>query len=83
MFIALFFSVIFILMSRAFTAIESMAVWAQNVTLLNPIRYFVEIIRMVMLKGASFSDISRPFFIIVFYANVLNGLAVWTYKKTN
>jgi ABC-2 type transport system permease protein len=41
--------------------IESMPNWAQQVTLFNPIRYFVEIIRMVMLKGATFSDISRPF----------------------
>jgi ABC-2 type transport system permease protein len=83
LFIAWFFSVIFILMSGLFTPIESMPVWAQNLTLLNPIRYFVEIIRMVMLKGATFSDISRPFFIIVFYAFALNGIAVWSYKKTN
>ena len=83
MFIAWFFSVIFILMSGLFTPIESMPVWAQNITLLNPIRYFVEIIRMVMLKGATFSDISRPFFIIVFYAFALNGIAVWSYKKVN
>ena len=83
MFIAWFFSVVFILMSGLFTPIESMPVWAQNLTLLNPIRYFVEIIRMVMLKGATFSDISRPFFIIVFYAFTLNGIAVWSYKKVN
>ena len=83
MFIAWFFSVIFILMSGLFTPIESMPQWAQNVTLLNPIRYFVEIIRMVMLKGATFLDISRPFFIIVGYAFVLNGIAVWSYKKVN
>jgi ABC-2 type transport system permease protein len=83
MFVAWFFSVIFILMSGLFTPIESMPQWAQNLTLLNPIRYFVEIIRMVMLKGATFSDISRPFFIIVGYAFVLNGIAVWTYKKVN
>lgn len=83
MFIAWFFSVIFILMSGLFTPIESMPVWAQNLTLLNPIRYFVEIIRMVMLKGATFSDISRPFFMILFYAFALNGIAVWSYKKTN
>ena len=83
MFIAWFFSVIFILMSGLFTPIESMPQWAQNITLLNPIRYFVEIIRMVMLKGATFSDISRPFFIIVFYAFALNGIAVWSYRKTN
>jgi ABC-2 type transport system permease protein len=83
MFVAWFFTVIFILMSGLFTPIESMPAWAQNLTLLNPIRYFVEIIRMVMLKGASFSDISRPFFMIVFYAFALNGIAVWSYKKVN
>lgn len=83
MFIAWFFSVIFILMSGLFTPIESMPQWAQNLTLLNPIRYFVEIIRMVMLKGAGFSDISRPFFMIVLYAFALNGIAVWSYKKVD
>ena len=81
MFIAWFIAVIFILMSGLFTPIESMPTWAQNITLFNPIRYFVEIIRMVMLKGATFSDISRPFFLIVFYAVVINGIAVLTYKK--
>jgi ABC-2 type transport system permease protein len=83
MFIAWFFTVIFILMSGLFTPIESMPNWAQQVTLFNPIRYFVEIIRMVMLKGATFSDISRPFFIISFYAFIINGFAVLSYKKTN
>ena len=83
MFVAWFFTVIFILMSGLFTPIESMPQWAQNITLLNPIRYFVEIIRMVMLKGATFTDISRPFLIIVGYAFVLNGIAVWSYKKVN
>lgn len=83
MFVAWFFSVIFILMSGLFTPIESMPQWAQNITLLNPIRYFVEIIRMVMLKGATFSDISKPFFMIVGYAFALNGIAVWSYKKVN
>ncbi|MET3115560.1 ABC-2 type transport system permease protein [Pedobacter sp. CG_S7] len=81
MFIAWFLVVIFILMSGLFTPIESMPQWAQKLTLLNPIRYYVEIIRMVMLKGASFSAISTPFFIIVCYAFVINGLAVWSYKK--
>ncbi|MFV5688077.1 ABC transporter permease [Flavobacterium sp. ZT3R25] len=83
MFIAWFFIVIFILMSGLFTPIESMPQWAQNVTLFNPIRYFVEIIRMVMLKGASFSDILFQFFVIIIYAFILNVLAVWSYKKVN
>ena len=83
MFISWFFMVIFILMSGLFTPIESMPHWAQNITLFNPIRYFVEIIRMVMLKGAAFSDITAQFFIITAYAVVLNTLAVLSYKKVN
>ena len=83
MFIAWFFTVIFILMSGLFTPIESMPQWAQNITLFNPIRYFVEIVRMVLLKGAAFSDISFQFLVIAGYAVILNGIAVWTYKKVS
>ncbi|MDR9457614.1 MAG: ABC transporter permease [Salegentibacter sp.] len=83
MFIAWFFVVIFILMSGLFTPIESMPDWAQKITLLNPIRYFVEIIRMVMLKGSGFKDIIPQLTIISGYALVMNALAVWSYKKTN
>lgn len=83
MFIAWFFTVIFILMSGLFTPIESMPQWAQNITLLNPIRYFVEIMRMVLLKGATFQDISFQFFVIMIYAFILNSLALWSYKKVN
>lgn len=83
MFIAWFFVVIFILMSGLFTPIESMPDWAQKITLLNPIRYFVEVIRMVMLKGSGFSDIISQFIMISAYAILMNGLAVLSYKKTN
>ncbi|MCG9970900.1 ABC transporter permease [Christiangramia crocea] len=82
MFIAWFFVVIFILMSGLFTPIESMPDWAQKITLLNPIRYFVEIIRMVMLKGSGLNDIMPQLTIISGYALVMNALAVWSYKKT-
>jgi ABC-2 type transport system permease protein len=43
MFIAWFFTVIFILMSGLFTPIESMPKWAQILTEFNPIKYFVEV----------------------------------------
>ena len=83
MFIAWFFTVIFILMSGLFTPIESMPTWAQNVTYLNPIRYYVEVIRMVMLKGSGFNEIKNQVGIIALYAFAINGFAVWSYKKTN
>lgn len=83
MFIAWFLAVIFILMSGLFTPIESMPKWAQIVTEFNPIKYFVEVMRMVMLKGAGFTDIIPQLTKTLAYAIIMNGLAVWSYKKTN
>jgi ABC-2 type transport system permease protein len=83
MFIAWFFVVIFILMSGLFTPIESMPMWAQYLTEFNPIKYFVEVMRMVMLKGADFTDILPQLLKTLGYAIIMNGLAVWSYKKTS
>lgn len=82
MFISWFFVVIFILMSGLFTPIESMPRWAQVLTDFNPIKYFVEVMRMVMLKGSSFQDVLPQIIKTSIYAIVMNGLAVWGYKKT-
>ncbi len=83
MFIAWFFMVIFILMSGLFTPIESMPYWAQLLTEFNPIKYFVQVMRMVMLKGAGISDIYPQFLKTLAYAIVMNGFAVLGYKKVN
>ncbi|WP_273276620.1 ABC transporter permease [Maribacter polysiphoniae] len=81
MFIAWFFMVIFILMSGLFTPIESMPEWAQILTEFNPIKYFVQVMRMVMLKGAGISDIYPQVLKTLLYAVAMNGLAVMSYKK--
>jgi ABC-2 type transport system permease protein len=83
MFIAWFFMVIFLLMSGLFTPIESMPEWAQTLTDFNPIKYFVEVMRMVMLKGSGLSDILPQLLKTLMYAVIMNGLAVWSYKKTS
>ena len=83
MFIAWFFMVIFILMSGLFTPIESMPKWAQTITDFNPIKYFVEVMRMVMLKGSNLHDILPQLSKTALYAFIMNGLAVWSYKKTS
>lgn len=83
MFISWFFMVIFILMSGLFTPIENMPTWAQFLTKLNPIAYFVEIMRMVMLKGAGLRDINKQLIIMSLYGFFALGLATWRYKKTN
>jgi len=81
MFISWFFLVIFLLMGGLFTAIENMPDWAQTITLFNPVRYFIEVVRLVMLKGATFWDIRMQFLVIASYAIIINGLAVWNYRK--
>jgi ABC-2 type transport system permease protein len=81
MLVSFFFMVIFILMSGLFTSIESMPVWAQQADRLNPVAYFIRIMRLVLLKGSSFHDIRDPFFSLVIYAVVILLLAVFRYRK--
>jgi len=82
MFISWFIMVIFILMSGLFTAIENMPDWAQVVTKFNPVAYFVKVMRMVMLKGATLSDILYQLSIMVIFALTINSLAILKFKKT-
>lgn len=81
--IAMLFIMIFSLMGGLFTPISSMPSWAQFITRLNPIRYFIEVQRMVFLKGSSLKDISPQILSILIFGIVFNGLAVLNYKKTN
>jgi ABC-2 type transport system permease protein len=83
MLVSFFFMVIFILMSGLFTSIESMPQWAQMLDKLNPIAYFIKIMRMVMLKGSGFRDISASFFSLVVYSVFSISLAVWRYRKVS
>jgi ABC-2 type transport system permease protein len=46
-----------IILSGVMTPIRAMPGWLQLVTLLNPLRYFVEVMRGVLLRGAGFTDL--------------------------
>lgn len=81
MFTAWFFVLIFILMCGLFTPIDAMPRWAQWLNVLNPVKYFVEFMRLVLLKGAGFSEIKNNLLTVVTYAVLVNTLAVWTYQK--
>ncbi|MEN8229098.1 MAG: ABC transporter permease [Bacteroidota bacterium] len=82
MFMAFFFMITFILMSGVFTPAESMPSWAQKVNLVNPMAYFMRVIRMILLKGSQFQDISREFYSLSIYALFMLTLAVTNYRKT-
>ena len=82
MFLTWFFAVIFILMSGIFTPVDSMPEWAKIINTINPLKYLVEVMRQVMLKGSGFSDIAQYFLIMLGFAFGFNSLAVWRYRKT-
>jgi ABC-2 type transport system permease protein len=75
--------VVFILMSGLFTSVESMPQWAQDLDRLNPLMYFIRIMRMVLLKGSGFDDISGNFYALVIYAASSLSLAILRYRKVS
>jgi ABC-2 type transport system permease protein len=80
--IAFFFVMIFMLMSGLFTPIDSMPSWAQKITWLNPVSYFIQVLRMIVLKGSSFRDIQSHFLMVTLFAIGLNTWAILNYRKT-
>jgi ABC-2 type transport system permease protein len=82
MFVAFFFIMIFMLMSGLFTAVESMPVWARIISNLTPVTHLIRVMRMIVLKGSRFPDVQTEFIYLLLFAFVLNGWAIWNYRKT-
>lgn len=83
MLLSFFMMMIFILLSGLYTSIDSMPDWAQTFTKFNPVAYFIEVMRMVVLKGSSLYDIRNHIGIVFLFAIVLNSFAVFNYRKRN
>lgn len=79
--VAFFLIMIFNLMSGLFTPVESMPQWAQVITWFNPVTYFVEVMRMVILKGSGLADIRNQIFAVLGFAVFFNGWAILNYRK--
>jgi len=81
MLISFFLMMIFVLMSGLYTSIDSMPDWAKAVTKANPVSYFIQVVRMVVLKGSGLADIKYQLLTIGGFALVLNGWAILNYHK--
>jgi ABC-2 type transport system permease protein len=81
MLISFFLMMIFILLGGLYTSIDSMPGWAQWITKFNPVSYFIDVMRMVVLKGSTLADIKYQLLIMSGFAVVLNGWAVLSYSK--
>jgi ABC-2 type transport system permease protein len=81
MFVMFFCMIVFMLMSGLFTPIASMPEWAQVITLFNPLKYMIEVLRGVYLKGAGFSDLLTQLWALMGFAVFFNLWAVVSYRK--
>lgn len=81
MLVSFFVTMIFNLMSGLYTPIESMPAWAQMITRFNPVSYFIEVMRMVMLKGSSLADIKPQILALIGFAVFFNTWAILNYRK--
>jgi ABC-2 type transport system permease protein len=83
MFVMFFFVMILLLMSGLFTPVKSMPRWAQAITVINPLKYFIEVMRLVYLKGSGFGQLIPQFFALCGFAAAFNVWAVASYRKSN
>lgn len=81
MFVMFFFTIILILLSGLFTPISSMPDWAQTITVFNPLTYFIQVMRLVYLKGSGISELSSQFFALCSFLLFFNIWAVISYRK--
>jgi ABC-2 type transport system permease protein len=82
MFVAFFFTLIFLLMSGLFTPVDSMPDWAQRVAEANPVKHFVSIMRAVLMRGAGLETVGRPIIGLGVAGVAVLALAVMRYRKS-
>jgi ABC-2 type transport system permease protein len=81
MLLSFFIMMIFILLGGLYTSIDSMPEWAKWITRFNPVSYFIEVMRMVVLKGSSLADIKYHLLKMFGFAVFFNSWAVLSYRK--
>lgn len=82
MFVMYFFVLILILMSGLFTPVSSMPLWAQNITIVNPLKYFMQVMRLVYLKGSGIAELTTELKALGTFALLFNLWAIRSYRKT-
>ena len=81
MFISWFLMVFMLLMSGFFIPIENMPSLLQKITYLNPMRYFMYIIRDIVQKGSSFLALLQDIIPMTIYGILIFLLAVINFQK--
>ncbi|HRZ97940.1 MAG TPA: ABC transporter permease [Paludibacter sp.] len=83
MFMMFFFVITFIFLSGLYTPVSSMPDWLQVFSRFSPLKYMVEVLRSIFLKGSSFLDLKWHFAALCGFAIFFNSLAILSYRKSH
>jgi ABC-2 type transport system permease protein len=75
------FAIPAIILSGVMTPIRAMPGWLQPLTLLNPVRWFVEVMRGVMLRGAGFPDLAPQLLSLLVIGSAILAFAAARFRK--
>jgi len=81
MFVTLFIVMIYLLMSGLFTPVRSMPNWAQWMAEANPVKHFIDLVRAVLIKGATLGEVRREIIGLTAIGVAALTLAVRQYSR--
>lgn len=73
----------FVFLSGYVFPIDGMPPVFQALSRVIPARYFIDVVRGIVLRGAGFADLWVPIAWLAFYTSAIIGLAVLRFRKTN
>ena len=76
-----FFSMPAFMLSGFAFPLRNMPVVVQYLTYLNPVRYFIEIVRGIFLKGSGISALWPQMLVLGVYGMAILGLSAWRFQK--
>ncbi|MCL2291345.1 MAG: ABC transporter permease [Bacteroidetes bacterium] len=82
MFIVFFLFIVFVLLSGLFTPIEGMPQWAKYINYLNPMSYYMDVIKLIVLKGSGIEEIKMQISVLSGMAVIINAAALFSYRET-
>jgi ABC-2 type transport system permease protein len=68
------------LLSGIMTPVAAMPGWMQAATYANPLRFFAEVVRGVLLRGAGFADLWPQLAVLLVYGALILGLATARFR---
>lgn len=81
LFLTFFLLIFFLLLSGFFIPIENMPPWVQKVTYINPLRYFMFVLREMFLKGSGFAELWKQGLAMLAIGVTVFGCALLSFQR--